>query len=263
MHVERYGSGSRTFLGLHGWSGDHRTFLPLVSDLPNDVSFFSADLPGCGVSAQPDAWTLSAIADEIAELIRQLPAPVTLVGNCSGGLLGLLAAQRAGSRLERMVLIDLFATFPWYFRVFLLKPIGPYAYATTFRNPIGRWVANLSLRGKRAQSTTLTGAFAEVDHQTTYRYLQLFETYPALKTFAGLTQQVSLLYGEKTFSAIHRSVAKWQAIWPQAEAVCLQGAGHMPIVEATEQVRGILYHQPNIRNADGGTCRAVSSAIAN
>jgi pimeloyl-ACP methyl ester carboxylesterase len=263
MHVERYGTGPRTFLGLHGWSGDHRTFLPLIHNLPGDVSFFSADLPGCGASALPCDWTLGSIADDIAELIWQLPEPVTLVGNCSGGLLGIEAAKRAGSRVQRMVLIDVFAMFPWYFRVFLLKPIGPYAYATVFRNPIGRWVTNLSLRAKRAESTTLTGAFAEVDHAVTYRYLQLFENFPALESFAVLTQPVDLLYGEKTFAAVRQSVLKWQSVWPQAAAVCLQGAGHLPIEEATGQLRGILYHQPNSRTADGGTCRAVPSAIAN
>ena len=37
MFVKRYGTGPRHFLGLHGWSGDHRTFEPLIHDLPEDL----------------------------------------------------------------------------------------------------------------------------------------------------------------------------------------------------------------------------------
>ncbi len=256
MYIERTGSGEHTFLGLHGWSGDHRTFSPITAALPADVSFFSVDLPGCGRSAPPIQWTLSAIADAIVEAAWKLPEPITLVGNCSGALLGIEAARRLGDRLGRLVLIDIFAVFPWYFRVFLSKSIGPYAYAATFRNPAGRWFTNLSLRGKRAKETTLTGGFAQVDHDATYRYLQLFETYPRPEYFRGLTQEVDVLYGQKTFRAVRDSAARWQAVWPQARVTCLNGAGHLPIQEATAQLRDILFYE-----SKGGTCRSSSALI--
>ncbi len=256
MYIERTGSGEHIFFGLHGWSGDHRTFSPITEALPADVSFFSADLPGCGQSEPPKHWTLTAIADSIADAACKLPAPVTLVGNCSGALLGIEAARRLGGRLARLVLIDLFAVFPWYFRVFVSKTIGPYAYATTFRNPVGRWFTNLSLRGRRNKETTLTGGFAQVDHDATYRYLQLFETYPQPESFKGLQQEVDILYGQKTFRAVRDSAARWQAVWPHARVTCLSGAGHLPIQEATAQLRGILF-----RGSKGGTCRSSSTLI--
>jgi len=264
MFIERTGTGPRTFLGLHGWSGDHRTFLPVTAKLPEDVSFFSADLPGCGLSAPPREWTLSSVADLVAEAIWTLPPPVTIVGNCSGALLGLQAVQRAGSRVSRMVLIDMLAVFPWYFRVFLSRPIGPYAYATTFRNPLGRWFTNLSLRGKRDRHTTLTGGFARVDHAVTYKYLQLFEEYPQPESFQDLDQPIELLHGEKTFRSIRDSVSRWKSVWPQATATCLKGAGHLPIQEATAQLRGILYRgEQNHNEMQGGTCQAASLGFAN
>ena len=244
MYIERIGDGPRTFFGLHGWSGDHNTFTPLTSNLPIEASFFSADLPGCGASPPPLHWTLDHIAAEIAQSIGELPGPVTLVGNCSGGLLGIAAARLVPGKIERFVLIDLFATFPWYFHVFLTRPFGRYAYASTFQNPIGRWMTNLSLRGKRKSDTTLTGGFARVDHGTTYRYLQIFESYPKPETFRELTSPVQLLVGEKSFRAVHNSVPVWQSVWPQAEAILLAGAGHLPILEATMQLRDILYQAP-------------------
>ena len=250
MHIERYGTGRRTFVGLHGWSGDQSTFEPVTRNLPPDVSFFSFDLPGCGRSPGPRHWTVGSIADEIAKAVLTIPGPITLVGNCSGGLLGLEAAQRLGSRVERMVLIDLFAVCPWYFRVFLSRPIGPIAYATTFQNPLGRWFTNLSLRAKRAPGSNLTVDFAKADHVTTYKYLQIFKNLPAPESFEGLTQPVDLLYGEKTFQAIRKSVARWQAVWPQATATCLAGAGHLPIQEATKQLEGILYQDKGCQHVN-------------
>ncbi|MGB9612078.1 MAG: alpha/beta fold hydrolase, partial [Bryobacteraceae bacterium] len=95
MHVERYGSGSICVLGLHGWSGSHQTFAPLEPWLPPDVSLYAPDLPGYGRSPAPRAWRLELVAAEIASLIRQLAQPsLTLLGNCSGGLLGLSAVLR-------------------------------------------------------------------------------------------------------------------------------------------------------------------------
>jgi pimeloyl-ACP methyl ester carboxylesterase len=243
MFISKAGSGSRIFLGLHGWSGDHRTFAPLISELPQDVTFYSVDLPGCGLSEDPDRWTLESLAGSIAAVVRGLPAPVTLIGNCSGALLGMLAAQRLRGRIGRLVLIDVFATFPWYFRIFLAPLLGPVAYYSTFANPLGRWVTNLSLHERRIPQTTLTGGFARTRHTSTYRYLQLFDEYPAPETFSEFEMPIDLICGEKTFAAALDSIPRWQQIWPQARAWRLEGAGHLPILEATQSVRKILYQE--------------------
>lgn len=109
MRIERYGSGQRTYFGLHGWNGSHRTFLPLMDSLPEEASFLSADLPGCGESGPPATWDLNSIASEIA---REFTEPVTLVGNCSGAILALLVARKVPKCIARLVIIDAFAAWP-------------------------------------------------------------------------------------------------------------------------------------------------------
>ena len=151
MFVERWGDGPRRFLGLHGWSGDHRTFETLAELIPLECSFFSADLPGYGRSPPPTRWTVDELAWEVADLIQELAAPrLTLVGNCSGGLLALcslvsLGEERAGHLVERLVLIDLLAYWPWYFRVFTTPGWGRYAYQT--RKTVSRNRSDVWLRG--------------------------------------------------------------------------------------------------------------------
>jgi len=238
MHVERYGSGPRVYFGLHGWNGDHRTFLPLLDRLPPETSFLSADLPGCGQSGPPSRWDLHSIADEI---VRELKEPVTLVGNCSGAILALVVARRCASRINRIVMIDAFASWPWYFRIFLSPRIGRYAYFTTFANPVGRWLTNASLRSKRRAGTDLTGGFRRADHQTTYRYLQMLGEIGPAEQFSGLAMPIDIVYGERSFSAIRKSARQWAGLWPQSRTLELKGAGHLPIVEAAPQVKQILF----------------------
>jgi len=100
MHVECYGSGSRIYFGLHGWSGDHATFAPLTRYLPAGVALYSADLPGYGRSPAPRRWELAEITDEIASAISGVDSPVTVIGNCSGAVFALLAAERLAGRIE-------------------------------------------------------------------------------------------------------------------------------------------------------------------
>jgi pimeloyl-ACP methyl ester carboxylesterase len=258
VYISKHGSGARTFLGLHGWSGDHRTFAPLIRNLPENAAFYSVDLPGCGRSKDPSQWALDEIVTSVTEAARTIPVPFTLVGNCSGALLGMLAAKQLPGRIERMLLIDVFAEFPWYFRVFLLPALGPLAYYSTFANPVGRWFTNLSLARRRTAATTLTGGFAGTRHESTYRYLELFESYPPPDTFRDLEMPIDLVYGEKTFAAVARSIPRWQEVWPQACAWKIDGAGHLPILEATDRLRQILFQEGTVSTE----CLIPSSIIA-
>ena len=81
MHVESFGNGSTAFVGIHGWAGNHRTFRPLETHVPRRSTLYSVDLPGYGESPRPREWTLTGVANDIAELLPKLSKkPVTLHG---------------------------------------------------------------------------------------------------------------------------------------------------------------------------------------
>lgn len=242
MHLERHGTGPDIYFGLHGWSGSCATFAPLASALPADATLYSADLPGCGKSPAPRRWDLSTVTDEIAESIASVAeTPVTVIGNCSGALLGLLAARQLQGKVGRLVLIDPFAYWPWYFRVFVAKSFGRYAYYSTFANPLGRWITNWSLKNKRASATNLTRSFVQVNHDSVYSYLLLLAEIGGIEQFGGLQLPIEIVYGARTFRAVKASAVRWQALWPQARCWELAGAGHLPIVEATPQLGEIIF----------------------
>ena len=241
MYVECYGSGSRVYFGLHGWSGDHATFAPLAARLPAGAALYSADLPGYGRSPAPRSWELASITDEIAGVIAGVDSPVTVIGNCSGAVFALLAAERLPRHIERLILIDPFAYLPWYFKIFLNKRIGRYAYYSTFANPVGRWLTNLSLSKHRAADTNLTESFVSVSHDVAYRYLALLGELDGVARFSRLLLPVDLIYGARTFGAVKESIALWRGVWPHARCHELAGAGHLPIQEATGQLSEIVF----------------------
>lgn len=248
MFIKRYGTGKGIYIGLHGWSGDHTTFAPLVPYLPERVTWMSVDLPGCGRSPAPREWSLEAIGLELAVAVNALAVDdLTLVGSCSGGLYGLVAARLNSEfrqRIKRLVLIDPYAYFPWYFRVFVddrLGKIGWYAYYASFANPPGRWLTNLSLRRHRVDDAHLTRSFTVVNHAVTYRYLKLLRDIPGVAWFADFHLPTDIVCGEKTFGAAKESARRWQKVWPQAQYHELKGAGHLPLDEAVAPLSRIIF----------------------
>src|SRR5690349_20394475 len=107
MYVDQFGTSKRVYFGLHGWGGSHTTFAPLLKHLPESVTFYSVDLPGYGKSPAPQQWSLESITNEIIAAVAEVKATgITLVGNCSGAILALLAAQVLKERVNRLILID-------------------------------------------------------------------------------------------------------------------------------------------------------------
>jgi pimeloyl-ACP methyl ester carboxylesterase len=166
---------------------------------------------------------------------------VTLVGNCGGAVFALLAAQTLGGKVGRVVMIDPFAYLPRYFRLFLAGDFGRRAYSATFANPVGRWVTNQSLRGRRAATADLTASFSGTDHEAARRYLALYDEVGSVERFRGFGAPVEIAHGDKTFGAVRKSLALWLDVLPRARFHELEGAGHQPIAEAPAQTARVVF----------------------
>lgn len=242
MHVQRHGTGEPVSIALHGWGGSHLTYAPLVPFMPRGSTLLALDLPGYGRSPRVPARDAEALASAIHREIDTLDVGrYTLVGNCSGAVLAALCAGLAGARLDRLVLIDPFAFVPWYFRVFLTPPIGRVAYYSTFANPAGRWLTNLSLASRRTSSSHLTSSFKTLDHDVSLDYLSMLARIGSVERFAGISVPVDIVYGERTFAAVKRSLPLWRQVLPQARFWPIRRAGHLPIDEAPQSVAAILF----------------------
>lgn len=241
-YVHRYGTGAAAFLCVHGWGGTHQTYAPLAGHVPRSASVFALDLPGYGRSSPPTDWSAGTVGAAVAGVLSEIDsADVTVVGNCSGAVFALIAAQLAPDRVRRIVLIDAFAFVPWYFKVFVHPRYGEMAYRSTFANPIGRFFTNASLRNRRSGDTHLTESFRKIPAEVSLQYLRMLDQIGNIDRFAGIHAPIDLVYGAKTFAAVKDSVGRWQALWPQARAWELEGAGHLPIEDAGPAVAAILF----------------------
>ncbi len=242
MHFERSGDGERVFVALHGWGGSYLTYAPLAPYLPSTATMFAADLPGYGRTPRSQSRTAEELGADISAAIERLGGGrFTLVGNCSGAIFACLAASILGPRVERLVLVDPFAFVPWYFKVFIHPAIGRYAYYSTFANPLGRWLTNVSLKKKRAASTHLTDSFREVDPEVSLAYLSMLDALGSIERFASITAPVDILFGERTFAAVRDSLVDWRRVLPHARCWEIRGAGHLPIDDAPAEVASIVF----------------------
>lgn len=243
LHVHRFGTGEDVhYFGIHGWGGGWETYLPLEPFLPNDATLWSVDLPGYGASDPLGEWTWEAMGAAVADAIDAIDAErLRLIGNCSGAAFGLLGVQARVERFEHLLLLDPFAYFPWYFSMLVAPGVGRMFYATAFENPLGRWMTNRGLADHRPADAHLTASFEQLDHDVVYAHLKILQQSPGYRHFDGLQMPITIAYGEQTFAAVRNSVQMWLELWPQASAVEIAGAGHLPIEEATEELARVAF----------------------
>ncbi len=242
LNHEVYGDGEHLVLGIHGWGGGYQTFVPVSQLMGPNFQIYSPDMPGYGGSPALTDWTVDAMRQAVVEFVDSMPeGQITLLGNCSGAIFGMLAVQARPERFRKLILIDPFAYFPWYFRLMTAPLIGRFIYMFTFANPIGRFLTNLGLASKRTEETDLTNSFSKLDHNMVYEHLLMLKKIGSFETFSDLSDHpIQLCIGEKTFGAIRHSVKLWKSIWPDASVIELKGAGHLPIQEATGALVGLL-----------------------
>ncbi len=241
---QRYGDGPRTIVGLHGWSGDHRSFEPLVERMPNAFTLVSFDQPGFGKSPPPPEWNVRSLAEPIAEVIERLELDeLIIVGSCSGAVVGMELGIMLEPRVARIVMIDPFMTAPWFFRLFCWGWFGRLCYLSAFANPVGRWMTNLGLAGRRADDTSLTEHFQNADHDRALGYLKaLCDPGLHLRGYEKLDPLGEFLVGDRTFQSVKNSVDWWRRTrWPSAPLRFLPAAGHLPVHEASDDVASVVF----------------------
>ncbi len=240
LKTARWGEGDESYVALHGWGGSHGTFYPLVPLIPEPARVEAPDLPGYGDSALPDRWETDRVAEMVADSV-DLDEPVTVVGNCTGGVIGAELARLRPGKVKRLVMIDPFAYVPWYFSIFLKGSFGKMAYKTTFASPIGRFFTNQALRGKRTDDSDLTASFERVDHEAVHSFLRMMNEHEGPGRYSDLDLPVDIVIGEKTFGAVRRSSRILHEMWPNVRVHTLTGAGHLPIEEQPQAVAKVTF----------------------
>ena len=257
--VAVYGEGPVSYLGLHGWGADHRTFAPLEPFLPPGVQLICPDFPGCGGVPPPGEWTIECVIEETAQTLREqsLVEPSVIIGSCLGAVFALEMLQRKVISTQRLVIVDPLIFFPMYLRVFLLGKFGEGAYRASMETGIGRIMANLISRINRSSDVDMTASLKDIDHDSAYCYLKLMTDLPNPQRYSDLELAVDIIYGEETFRFARKSSKALKAIWEHAHEYQVPKASHLPIIEQTEFTAQLIFGDDTV--GQPGTANSSSA----
>ena len=241
--VTVYGEGQVSYLGLHGWGADHRTFAPLEPFLPSNIQLVCPDFPGCAGLAPPREWNIDCVIEETARTLKEqsLVDPPTIIGSCLGAVFALEMLQLGVISTKRLVIIDPLIFFPMYLRVFLLGKFGKGAYRASMETGVGRIMANLISRTNRSSDVDMTASLKDIDHDSAYCYLKMMTDLPNPQRYSRLELAVDIIYGEETFRFARKSSKALKAIWEHANEHQVPKASHLPIIEQTEFTARLIF----------------------
>ena len=95
VNYELYGEGNDTIVLLHGWGQNIEMMKPIGDNLRREHQILIIDLPGFGLSDEPDfPWTLYDYVEMLKEMIESLKLKnIILMGHSFGGKISLLYAS--------------------------------------------------------------------------------------------------------------------------------------------------------------------------
>lgn len=105
--AERHGTGSPTFVLVHGIGMGRGVFGDLIDHLDDAAEVVAFDLPGYGAAPEPErVLTMERTADLVAAYLRaHTPRPVVLVGHSMGAQIVLEVAVRHPDVVDRIALL--------------------------------------------------------------------------------------------------------------------------------------------------------------
>jgi pimeloyl-ACP methyl ester carboxylesterase len=245
LHVQRYGDGSNKIAGFHGWGADHlKSFATVIEALPDTTTFYGIDLPGYGRSGPPETWSYADVTQMLARGIDDLlddGETITLLGACSGTYHVLEMARQRPHLVDRLVLVEPLAYFPWFFEAFLVPGLGRFLYKQIFANPIGRLLTQRTMQHQRvANDYNVMESFGRIDLEVPYRYLQYYHELGDYTQYRWLETPTRVLYGQNTWKDVIRSVDCWRETLQNLEPIELEGVGHLVNQEAPDAVVAAL-----------------------
>ncbi len=102
------GQGDKTLVLVHGWNCDRLYWQLQLDFLAENFRVVSIDLAGHGDSGtNRAAWSIAGFGSDVVAVVEKLDLRnVTLVGHSMGGPVVLDAANKLGSRVERVIGVD-------------------------------------------------------------------------------------------------------------------------------------------------------------
>jgi len=220
---------------LHGWGDSADTWRPLLGEIASTGRrAIAVDLPGFGHASRlaPGA-ILPQLDDFAAALVLEWGRgePVVVAGNSLGGAVALRLAEQPDLPLAGVVPV---------------APAGlemPGWFDVVERDPIIRRLLDMPIPVPVALVRSLgDGGFRE----TALSHPQLPELATAPFDFAAVACPVMLVWGARDRMIPHTGARVVLDALPETRVELIEGCGHSPQIEATEELLELLLAFPNL-----------------
>ncbi len=250
LHIEPYGQGEHTFLGIPGFGATHyKSFGNMLDLIPEHVTFYGMDPPGLGQSPTPEQWSWQRVTEHMIEGVEHVANKqgdtVTLVGACSGSFHAMEIAKQRPDLVKELVLLEPFGYTPWFLRTFLIPKLGYAVFHAMFGTPQGRATLTkiLSAAGVMSEYNPIA-SFANVPSRTVHNYLSLYHDVEKKGAwqFAEIDAKKRVFHGTNTFGAVKGSIPMWKEMWQDLDIVTIKDVGHQLTQDRPEEVNGLLFN---------------------
>jgi pimeloyl-ACP methyl ester carboxylesterase len=137
ISYKKSGSGP-PLVFFHGLIGNEDTFSLCHVDFANHFTVYRPAWPGYGNSSSLPDFSIEDLVEIGKNFIQSIGHPsVTLVGNCLGGNVAMELARLYPEMVRRLILIELYAYFPWYYLLLLVPGLNKVLYRIVFKTSIG------------------------------------------------------------------------------------------------------------------------------
>lgn len=136
ISYKKSGSGP-PLVFFHGLIGNEDTFGLCHVDFASRYTVYRPAWPGYGNSSPLPDFSIEDLVEIGRNFILSIGhTPVTLVGNCLGGNVAMELARLYPNMVKRLILIELYAYFPWYFYLLLVSGLNKILYRIVFKTSI-------------------------------------------------------------------------------------------------------------------------------
>lgn len=234
-----FGRGPGVVL-VHGLGSRRADWLPVARTLARDHRVTLVDLPGHGVSAMPEPFTLENARAQLARALDAAgPGPVTLVGHSVGGLVCAAEAIAEPERVGALVLVETALRAPMSAaeRAGLLAALDD-DYAGVIRS------AYLDFGRDSLQGEALLREVASLDPSMVKAWIRLATTSDLSGAAASLAVPVTAVWAPRSWSRDERwgDVAPLlgYAHVPRLDVRRVDGAGHFVMLDRPDTLAAIV-----------------------
>lgn len=247
------GGAGPALVFFHGWIGDEDTFAPCHTAFAHHYTVYRPAWPGYGNSSPLPNFSI----EDLVEIGRHFilatgNAPVTLIGNCLGGVIAMELIRHYPELVEQLVLIEMYDYMPWYLYLLLIPNLNVFLYHLLLKSTAGFRILNRLMTIRLARDGHGMHSVEEGLHRTSARtatdFLRAVKNFEAKYRLLYREQfrtDIATIYveGGRSFKPISAFREKACKCFRNLTLVTMPECLHMPIAEQPDRFSAnVLQH---------------------